>query len=555
MKRLSILLFLISQVAISQSYQLEKKFDSVLKNYYNTDKPGLAAGVLQNGKLLYLKGFGLEDVETKKYITPKTKFQVEDLAKQFTILAVLFLEKQGMLSLEDDIRKYLTELPEYEHVVKVKHLINHTSGLYNLDPIKELLSIHSNDTFTHEDAVKLIYSQKKLNFKPGSRFSYHRSDTELVLLTELVKSVSGDSFVSFTKEKLFKPMAMTNTTFCNDHSMMENMAKSYSVTETTTYNPMVDFTLGINNLYTTAEDFAKWFQLYSSSHEFSSLIKKLDNYVALDSGIEYASTWGKMTLGRYYDHPERGLPKMSWQYGLIGGYGANVFRFQSHNVISFVLGNNNRYNGMPAMTLANQIMEREYTEPAEIQYNKITFKKSAANKIKKFEGFYWDKTNGLVRQIYLRNDTLRYKRLNGNRETPLLAKSKNSFQLYLPGDTEVFVTFYKDRYEFSSLNSMPITYYKIDPVKQSMVDLDEYAGLFYNKEFDLVYRFEKDTNHLVASNFNSSATQFYPILKDNFRSNTFMLSGIKFLRDTSNKIRGFEIHTDGVNGLTFERIL
>ena len=341
MRKIILLFLLIPLASHSQDKNLEKKFDSVLHSYVNHDKPGFTAGVISDGKILYLKGFGVEDIETRQRITTQTKFQADDLAKQFTVLSMLQLEQEGKLSFEDDVRKYLPNLPKYNYILKVKHLINHSSGLHNLDPVKELLGLRRNDIFTHEDAVKIISSQEKLNFKPGSQFSYHRSDTELILMVEIVKAVSKQSFIEYTKQHLFEALGMTNTFFHNDNSMFQNMAKSYLIEKKISYNPKRDFTLGVTNLYTTAEDFAKWFQTYHLNKNFSNLVKKLDTYVALDSGKEFASTWGKVTLGRYYDHPERGLPKMSWQFGLTGGYGANFFRYQSHKLVSFVLGNNN----------------------------------------------------------------------------------------------------------------------------------------------------------------------------------------------------------------------
>lgn len=553
MKKLSFIVAIFI-IGCMQAQRLEQKFDSILSAYHSDDKPGLAAGVIQNGELLYLKGFGVEDVETKKEISTKTKFQVDDLAKQFTVLGALILEQQGKLSFEDDIRKHIPTLSEYNHRVQIKHLIHHTSGLYNLDPIKELHQINANDTFTHEDALKLIFAQQQLNFQPGTQFSYHRSDTEVILLTEVIKQVTQLDFVDFMKQQVFEPLGMTNTAFQNNLEMLENQAKSYTVGDEISYNPRTDFSLGATNLFTTAEDLATWFQLYSQGGKFSTLIQTLDSYVQLDSGQQYDSTWGSMTLGRYYDHPERGLSKMSWQFGMVNGYGANFFRFQSHYVFSFVLGNNNRYNGMPTMLLANEIMEEHYLEPAEIDYSKVNFKKVSVKNLKKHEGFYWDQSNGLVRQIYVRDDTLRYKRLNGNRETALLPRSKTKFQLYISGDTEVFITFYKDRYEFSSLGSIPSVYDKINPIAKTELNHQEYTGLFYNKEFDLTLRFQVNNDELEASNFNLNPVSFYSIIRDNFRSNTFMLSGIKFLRNSTNEISGFEIHTDGITGLFFEKI-
>lgn len=550
MKKLSTLFLLISLTGFSQNETLEKKFDSVLSSYKSIDKPGLAAGVIQNGKILYLKGFGVEDIESKQLITPKTKFQMDDLAKQFTVFSLLLLEEEGKLSLEDDIRKYLPNLPEYQHILKVKHLINHTSGLHCLTPIKELLSIGPNDLFTQEDAVKIISAQQKLNFKPGTEFSYHTSDTEVILMVEIVKAISKTSFEEFTKKHLFEPLEMKNTTFSSSRNMLNSLAKSYSIRDKTTFNPVNDLTLGVSNLYTTAEDFAKWFQMFYTDKKLSSLVKKLDTYVMLDSGKEHNSTWGKVTLGRYFDHPERGLPKMSWQYGLVGGYGANFFRYHSHNLVAFVLGNNNRYNGMPAGNLGNIMMEKEFIEPVEIDYYKIKFKSLSEKKLKKFEGVYWNKSNSIVREIYVKNDTLRCKLLSNNRETPLLAVTKNKFQLYFRGDTEVFLTFKENTLEYSSLNSDVRIYDKIDVVDVSQLKLSDFIGSFYNKEFDVILNFSMKDNALVLSNFKTNTITFYPIVKDAFRSNTYIYSGIQFSKkDTI--VNGFNINTDGIKNLHF----
>ena len=553
MRKYSLLFLLISWTAFSQNQELEQKFDSVLSTYKSDAKPGLAAGVIKNGKLLYLKGFGVENVETKKPITPQTKFQVEDFAKQFTVLAILKLEEEGKISLEDDVRKYLPNLPEYKYTLKVKHLLNHTSGLYNLDPIKELLSIRQNDVFTHEEAVKIISAQQKLNFKPGTQFSYHTSDSEIILMVEIVKVASKMTFEEYTKKHLFEPLEMKNTEFNNPRSIQSNLAQSYAIRAETTYNPVNDFTLGVNNLYTTAEDFAKWFQVFYSDKALSNLVKKLDNYVKLDSGKEYASTWGKVTLGRCFDHPERGLPKMSWHFGLIGGYGANLFRYHSHNVVAFVLGNNNRYNGMPAGNLGNLMMEKEFIEPVEIDYSKIKIKSLSSKKIKQLEGVYWDKTNSIVSEIYFKNDTLRYKRFSNNRETPMLALTNTKFQFYLRGDTEVFVTFNDNNFEISSLNSDASVYNKVDLIDASKLNLSEYTGSFYNKDFDVILNFSLEENSLMISNFKTNPIPFFSVIKDAFRSNTYMYSGIQFSRK-DNIINGFNINTDGVKSLFFSKI-
>nr|WP_321233540.1 serine hydrolase domain-containing protein [uncultured Psychroserpens sp.] len=557
MKRIYLLgLIVFTYQSFSQNNTLlEQKFDSILSQWDDATKPGLTAGVIKNGKLLYLKGFGVADIESKELITPKTKFQVDDLAKQFTVLGILLLEHQGKLSFEDDIRNYLPELPQHQAPIKIKHLLNHSSGLYTLDPIKELMGIRNNDLFTQEDALKIIRSQKQLNYLPGTAFSYHRSDTEIILMVEIISKASGKSFIEYAKDEIFKPLEMLNTSFNIDRKMLPSLAKSYTIAEDISYNPINDLTLGATNLYTTGEDLAKWFQAFYKDGALFKIIQQLDKYVSLDASKVYASTWGKMTLGRYFDHPERGLDKMSWQYGLKGGYACNLFRFQSHNFISFVLGNNNRYNGMPTMQMAYQVLETEFTEPVEIDYSKIAFKSLSNKKLKNHEGIYWDKTNGIVREISVKNDSLRYIRLESNRETPLLALSNQKFQFYVSGDTEIFITFYDDHFLLSSLGSDASRYDKIDPIQMDSKALEDYTGIFYNEALNISYTFSVEDDILIATNFKTGATSFYPILNDHFRSNTYMLSGINFTRNSNNKVDGFSINTDGVKDLRFKKML
>ncbi len=553
MKQSVLALFLVFSIQLFS--QSEIKFDTIFSQWNNKHSPGVAAGMIHNGEIIYLKGFGIANLETGEPITPKTKFQVDDLAKQFTVLGILLLKEQGKIALEDDIRVFLPELPEYSEPIKIKHLVNHSSGLHILYPIKELMGIRSNDLFTQEDALKIIRSQKKLNFVPGTAYSYHTSDTEIILMTELIAKASGQSFIEFIKEHIFEPLEMLNSTFDADRAMLSNLAKSYTLGDEIAYSPINDLTLGATNLYTTAEDLAKWFQAFYKKGKLFEIVQQLDNYVTLDSGKEFASTWGKMTLGRYFDHPERGLEKMSWQYGLKGGYACNFFRFPSHDLISFVLGNNDRYNGMPTMLLANEILEDYYTEPVEIDYNKIDFKSLSNKKLKKHEGTYWDKTNGIVRELFVKNDTLRYKRLNNNQETPLLALSDNKFQFYLRGDNEIIITMKKDHFMLSSLGSNASRYDKIETMPDlSLSDLKDFSGTFFNKALDIVYTFTVEENLLTGANFRIGKTTFYPVVEDVFRSNTYMLSGIHFLRDTLGQVNGFKIDTDGVKNLYFKKI-
>ncbi len=552
MKKILYLLILgCSLITFSQN---EQKFDSIFSQWKGENVPGVAGGAIHNGRIIYLKGFGSSDLENNVKITPQTKFQVDDLAKQFTVLAILQLEKEGKLSLEDDVRKHITDLPDYKNTLRVKHLLNHSSGLNDLDPIKELLGIKPNDVFTQHDAINLINKQKQLNFIPGTEFSYHTSDTELILLVEIIAKASGKSFKKYTSNHIFKPLSMFNTIFNNERSLMKNTAISYNVGEDTKYNPVNDLTLGVTNLYTSAEDLAKWYLNYSNPEkEIGKLVKKLDNYVILNDGKIFNSSWGKMTYGRYFDHAERGVPKM-WQFGLVGGYASNMFRFHTKNFTSFVIGNNNRYNGMPAMEMAYEILENNFTEPPSIDFSKVRTKKLSTKKLKKHRGFYWNKKNGGSVQIYVKNDTLRYKGLRSNRENTLVSLDDNTFQFVVRNDDKIILKFINDKFSVVFGDSDETIYDKFNLVAPTKNKLNNYTGLFYNDELDVTYTFLIENDNLVTKNLKNGSITFYPIINDTFRSNTLMLSSIKFVKNAEDKIIGFTINTNGVKDLYFDKI-
>ncbi len=553
----STLLFLFFYINANAQKTIETaSFDEIFKEYENSAIPGVVAGVIDNGEVIYLKGFGNADVQNKIKITPQTKFQIDDLAKQFTVLAILLLEQEGKISFEDDVRKYIPELPKYKSTLRIKHLLNHSSGLNNLSAIKELCGIRLNDVFTQRDALKLIGSQKKLNFIPGTDFSYLSSDSELILFAEIVAKASKKSFIEYTSENVFKPLQMTNTIFNNKRDLLENTAFSYRVGDQIKYNPVNDLTLGATNLYTSAEDLTKWYLNYTAPTSLiGQLVEELDVFVTLDNGNFFNSSWGKMTYGRYFEHSERGLPKM-WQYGLIGGYASNMFRFHTKGLITFVIGNNNRYNGSLAMQLANEFLENEFLEPPSIDFSKVKIKETPNKVLKKHEGFYWNKKNGLARQVYLKNDTLRYNRLESDRETLLLPLGDNIFQFMVDGDDEIILKFNNEKRTYSIVigGSDEILYNEYEPLIYSNDKLSDFVGTFYNKELAVVYTFTKENEIIKASNLRNGVTQFYPIKKDIFRSNTLMFLGIKFARNSKNKVIGFNINTDAVIDLWFAKI-
>jgi CubicO group peptidase (beta-lactamase class C family) len=216
--------------AVPRGQKMEAAVDEVFEDLTALGSPGCALGVYRNGQMIYAKGYGLANVEDSVPITPKSVFDIGSTSKQFTAASILLLEKQGKLSVNDDVRKYLPELPDYGNKITILNLLNHTSGLRDYLTLMELAGIPTDSVTTDEDALALIARQRALNFAPGSEWLY--SNTGFFLLSTIVKRVSAKTLREFAMENIFTPLGMTQTQFRDSHtSLIANRALAYDANE------------------------------------------------------------------------------------------------------------------------------------------------------------------------------------------------------------------------------------------------------------------------------------------------------------------------------------
>ena len=189
-----------------------KRIDSVFAQFDGTNRPGCAVGVGQAGLPTYLRGYGMSDLQHGVPITPQSIFHVASVSKQFTAFAVGLLAQDGKLSLDDEVRKYLPELPDYGKKITLRHLIYHTSGIRDQ---WELLGMagwrYPDDLFTQEDVLDIVVRQKELNFSPGDEYVYSNSGYSLLAI--IVQRVSGKSLREFADRRIFQQLGMANTHF------------------------------------------------------------------------------------------------------------------------------------------------------------------------------------------------------------------------------------------------------------------------------------------------------------------------------------------------------
>ena len=556
----SILFLIIGINGNTQSLKsTEEKADSIFSELYKINTPGIAASLIKNGEVIYLKGFGSANLETETLITPQTKFQLGELSKQFTTLAILILIDQGKISLSDDIRKYIEELPKYEETITISHLLNHSSGLHDINRINTILN--GNESILNQsEAMELIKAQKKLEFKPGSKFSFHEAVTESILMAEIVARSSGISFSEFIGKNIFESLGMKNSLIRDDsQSIIDDLAVPYKKEEGMGYkwNPAKSSVLGAINAYCSAEDLSIWYlNFIKPNGRLGRMVQDLDTPVQLNDGTQFDYYWGKMTIGREFSHPERGIP-LYWNFGIEGGYGCNIFRFMDQKIISFVIGNNDQYNGGLAMNLIDPYVNDLYTQPEVIDYSKLKTVEMSNSEMKAFEGHYWFSPGGYATRIFVENDTLRNQWLFGTRYNTLIPISENTFQ-------QVGTTDEIRKYKFVKEGSSTTLHFKYDeseedimesyvPVEPSIETLQSYSGTYYNNDYTSLILFTVSDGKLLAKNLGHKEIEYRPVKKDVFTSATYFMPALEFIRDQSDNVIGLKIDGDGVHSLMFEK--
>jgi CubicO group peptidase (beta-lactamase class C family) len=252
----------VSQASVNE---IEAKVDKIFEPWSKPDIPGAAVAIVQDGRLLLVKGFGCADLEHNTPIMPTTPFNAASLAKQFTAFAVLMLDAQGKLSLDDDVRTYLPEFPDFDRKIKVHHLLYHTSGLRDWGGLMLMLGNRMDDVFTSRAILKLISRQQELNFEPGKEFAYCNAGYNV--LAEIVARTCGQSFKEWTHANIFVPLGMEKTYFKDDiRELMQGSAQSYIRSSDGYFLRALDNEAapGPGSLFVSIEDMASWMSTFQT---------------------------------------------------------------------------------------------------------------------------------------------------------------------------------------------------------------------------------------------------------------------------------------------------
>jgi CubicO group peptidase (beta-lactamase class C family) len=301
---------------------------------WTASTPGCAVGVSAGRRPILFKAYGMADLEHDVRNTPDTIFEAGSVAKQFTAMAVQLLAGDGKLSLDDEVRKYIPELPDYGKPLTIRHMLSHTSGLRDWGSVAGIAGWpRTSREYTHAHVLDIVSRQKSLNFDPGTRWSY--SNTGFNLAAIIVSRVSGMSFAEFSKQRIFTPLGMTRTSWRDDHTrIVKGRAIAYSEANGE-YKIEMPFenVHGNGGLLTTVRDLLTWNNnLNSPKVGNAKLIAEMTTVGKFNDGkpLEYG-------LG-FFVNDYRGV-KNIYHSGSTAGYRAHLNRFPGAMISVAVLCN------------------------------------------------------------------------------------------------------------------------------------------------------------------------------------------------------------------------
>ncbi|MCU0462871.1 MAG: beta-lactamase family protein [Bacteroidales bacterium] len=328
---LSFLFILVAALACSRKEN--NSLDSLMSSIYHDDSPGAAIAVVKNGKVVFKKGYGISDLNSKKPITSSTNFNICSMTKQFTAYGILKLESEEKLSLDDKIERYFPDFnSKVAGMVTIRHLLTHNSGIVDhYDYVNTTLFRE----FWDKDVLNAVKSVDSVYFPAGSAYRY--SNTAYCLLSLIIENVSGYSFPEFVRENIFTPLKMNYSDIITPGGSISERAFGYefendSFKISDAGQSLFFTTMGDGGIYTSIDDYLKWIMAIQNGKELNSgIIEEAQSpQFAIDATSDLSYGYGWFVAGSDDN-------KIVYHPGSNGGFRTIVFMIPSkkYSVIIF----------------------------------------------------------------------------------------------------------------------------------------------------------------------------------------------------------------------------
>lgn len=531
-------------------HHIATKIDSLLSNY-NENEPGVAIGLVKNNQLIYEKYFGLANLDYEIPIYKETSFHVASVSKQFTAFAILLLEDEGKLSLEDDIGIYLPEMHKFEPKITIRHLLNHTSGLKDKYNLLRLSGWTLDDVITNEQVLEIIFNQETLNFKLNEKHMY--SNANYALLAEIVARVSKMSFAEFTHKRIFEPLQMYDSKFVDQKGqVVKNKSLSYFKVDLIYVEDLFNnFSVGATNLNTTITDLSKWANNFDAKRIGNDRIfKRMHTQTPLRNGNLYGYAGGQF-INTY-----KGFKRIEHS-GQDASYQSYLARFPELNLSIIFTNTNGEINGAQMVYDIMDIClepylknKKSFSSPKKLLTPKKPIEKGTAY-LKQFEGYYWNEADKYSRHIKVKNDTLQYIRCSTDK-TGLIPVGENEFKMAL--DEYISVSFNSNKMIVTLDDGYQIVLDKYIPSDYNQKTLEEFTGRYYSSELNAYYSFYIKENQLVAKHTRLGDFKLAAIKNDYFIGNKGSFLKVVFVRNSANDVNGFEVSSSRAKNVSFVKL-
>ncbi|MDQ4081024.1 MAG: serine hydrolase [Gemmatimonadota bacterium] len=502
--------------------------------------PGCSVGVSRHGRTVLARAYGMANLEYDVPNSTETVFEAGSVAKQFTAAAVLLLAQQGKLSLDDQVRKHIPELPDYGAPLTIRHMIAHTSGLRDWGTIATVEGWpRGSRVHTHAHVLDIVKRQRALNFKPGTEYLY--SNTGYNLLAIIVERVSGRSFADFTRTEIFEPLGMTRTQWRDDYTrVVKGRATAYAPSSNGfRMNMPFENVHGNGGLLTTVEDLLRWSANFDLARVGGpAFVREQVRQARLTSGreIEYAAG---LRVTRY-----RGLPEVNHS-GSTAGYRAFLTRYPDQGLAVAVLCN---HAGAPAGALAHRVADvfLGSVAPATAPPKTIAL---APAVLAARAGMYRNTVTGEPLRISVKEGKLVdeggteaipvsatvFQNANGGRAVFDVAGDGRSSAMRLiqeDGDTLLFLP--------------------VEPHLPNPADLERLAGTYVSEEAAATLTLVHENGTLFLRQAPSRSLELRPAYRDVFELPTGDVA--RFIRDESGRVTEMSLFLGRVRDLRFRRM-
>lgn len=514
------------------------KVDSIIQYFNKSNAPGFSIGIIENGKLIYSKGIGLSNIENNTKNSSATIFGIASVAKQFTAACIWSLIKENIISLDDDIRKYIPEFPSYGKPILVRHMLNHTSGIRNYQAIMELSGFDYDKEFhDNQTVLKLACKQKGLNNIPGEKVIY--SNTAYTLLAIIIERISGQNLDEYAKNKIFLPLGMNHTFYrTNTNAIIPNRALGYVQNDNSSFEHQSSnqITYGAGSVGSSIEDLAIWSNILAGLNaDFLDLTKFLTTVETLPSG-EIA----KYARGVMVDQYKNKKTVHHSGYGL-GGQ-SQIIVLQEFNLAVVILTNLASIDPSPlSYKILDLFLPSQNTEI--VKSAPIFHHKKRA--LIKFAGQYKEQNSDMKMEILFEKDTLKAIGSQGKKSITLNSIGKGKF--IRSNNSSVLYNFISAKKAKADLivyfGGTPFYFSKAQFIDFKTINLTDYVGHYFSDELSVEYEIYIENNVLIANYPNHNKTNLKEGQKDEFGNGQRIL--YHFVRNEENEVIKLYLSAEG----------